>query len=108
MQDLLPASIVQRKKQPYMAPDILSFFGDSTPEYIDYYLSDQKVKESGLFKPVAIQKLLAKCQKKSRQGFRENMAFVGILSSQIVYDRFVDNFQVDIPEKLENVKVVNS
>ena len=108
MQDLLPASIVQRKKQPYMAPDILSFFGDSTPEYIDYYLSDQKVKESGLFKPVAIQKLLAKCQKKSRQGFRENMAFVGILSSQIVYDRFVNNFQVDIPAKLENVKVVNS
>jgi asparagine synthase (glutamine-hydrolysing) len=108
MADLLPKGIVQRKKQPYMAPDILSFFGDNTPEYIEYYLSGQKLKESGLFKPAAVQKLLTKCQKKSRQGFRENMAFVGILSTQILYDSFVDNFRVDTPEQLENVKVAKS
>ncbi len=108
MNDLLPPAIVQRKKQPYMAPDILSFFGDSTPDYIDQYMSERKLKESGLFKPAAVKKLLKKCQRKSRQGFRENMAFIGILSTQIVYDGFVDNFKVDTPEQLENVKVVNS
>ena len=107
MADLLPAGIVRRKKQPYMAPDILSFFGDSTPQYIDYYLSEQKLKESGLFKPKAVERLLTKCRKKSRQGFRENMAFVGILSTQILYDTFVDDFRIDMPEQLENVKVVN-
>jgi asparagine synthase (glutamine-hydrolysing) len=106
MADLLPPGIVQRKKQPYMAPDILSFFGDSTPEYVDQYLSEQKLKESGLFKPAAVQKLLKKCQKKSRQGFRENMAFIGILSTQIIYDQFVDNFSCNPPEKLKNVQVV--
>lgn len=107
MADLLPAGIVKRKKQPYMAPDILSFFGGNTPEYIEYYLSEQKIGECGLFKPKAVERLLIKCRKKSRQGFRENMAFVGILSTQILYDTFVDNFRIALPEKLENVKVVN-
>jgi len=105
--DILPASIVQRKKQPYMAPDILSFFGETEPEYLDYYLSEEMLTAAGMFKPKAVTRLLAKCRKKARQGFRENMAFVGILSSQIVYDKFIKNFKVEMPTELENVKVVN-
>jgi len=105
MTGLLPKRIRQRKKQPYMAPDILSFFGDKTPDYLDYYLSDRRLKESGLFKPAAVNKLLDKCRKKTRQGFRENMAFVGILSSQILYDHFVDHFSLDVPEVLPDTKI---
>jgi asparagine synthase (glutamine-hydrolysing) len=95
MTDLLPAGIVQRKKQPYMAPDILSFFGDNEPEYIDYYFSEKMLAEAGLFKPKAVARLLTKCRKKSRQGFRENMAFVGILSTMILYDTFINKFSID-------------
>ncbi len=35
----LPKDITKRKKQPYMAPDILSFFGGKIPDYVDYYMS---------------------------------------------------------------------
>lgn len=105
VKDILPAGIVKRKKQPYMAPDILSFFGESEPDYLEYYLSDDLLKEAGMFKPGAVAKLLGKCRKKSRQGFRENMAFVGILSSQIVYDKMVKNFRVKVPMKLQGVKI---
>ncbi len=104
--DILPPGIVKRKKQPYMAPDILSFFGEVEPEYLDYYLSEDMLREAGMFKPEAVSKLLKKCRKKSRQGFRENMAFVGILSSQIVYDKMIKNFTIDTPVRLDNVKVV--
>lgn len=107
MANLLPPSILQRKKQPYMAPDILSFFGGIEPEYIDYYLSSQMVNEAGFFNPRAVEQLLTKCRKRARQGFRENMAFVGILSTQIVYEKFVKNFQIDMPSKLENVKIIS-
>ncbi len=107
MADILPASIVKRKKQPYMAPDILSFFGGKEPDYIDYYLSPAMVKEAGFFNPKAVSRLMSKCRKKSRQGFRENMAFVGMLSTQIVYDKFVRNFQVVQPEKLDNIKIIS-
>ncbi|MEA3240285.1 MAG: asparagine synthase (glutamine-hydrolyzing) [Pseudomonadota bacterium] len=89
MADILPTDIVQRKKQPYMAPDILSFFGDREADYLDYYLSPARIKEVRLFKPEAVNALLSKCRKKSRQGFRENMALVGILSTQILYDTFI-------------------
>ncbi len=106
MDGLLPDSIVKRKKQPYMAPDILSFFGDSAAEYIDYYLSEKMLNESGLFKQKAVSRLVTKCRKGGRQGFRENMAFVGILSTQIVYDKFIKNFQVNTPDNLENVRVI--
>ena len=107
MADILPTGIVKRKKQPYMAPDILSFFGESEPDYLEYYLSDDLLTEAGMFKPRAVAKLLGKCRKKSRQGFKENMAFVGILSSQIVYDKMIKNFKIDTPDCLENVKVVS-
>jgi asparagine synthase (glutamine-hydrolysing) len=107
MADLLPASILKRKKQPYMAPDILSFFGGIEPEYIDYYLSPRMVNEAGFFNPGAVEQLLAKCRKKARQGFRENMAFVGILSTQILYEKFIKHFRIDMPGKLDNVKIIS-
>lgn len=103
--DVLPDAILRRKKQPYMAPDILSFFGDNEPEYLPYYLSEAMLKEAGIFKPNAVEGLVAKCRKKNRQGFKENMAFVGILSTQIVYDKFIKNFTLSMPDSLGNVKV---
>jgi len=106
MVDLLPARIVRRKKQPYMAPDILSFFGEKEPEYLAHYLSEKMLAEAGLFKPKAVQRLLMKCRKKARQGFRENMAFVGMLSSQILYDSYVRRFKTDVPRQLPNTRVM--
>ncbi|RUM89192.1 MAG: hypothetical protein DSZ23_03590 [Thermodesulfatator sp.] len=105
MKDLLPRPILERKKQPYMAPDIISFFRGSEPDYLGYHLSDEKIMSAGLFNPRAVRQLMNKCRKKARQGFRENMAFVSILSTQILYDRFVENFSVHTPERLGNVKV---
>jgi asparagine synthase (glutamine-hydrolysing) len=107
VQDIVPASIVQRKKQPYMAPDILSFFTESEPDYLDHYLAAPLLKDAGMFKPDVVAKLLKKCRKRSRQGFRENMAFVGILSSQIVYDTMIKNFKITAPACLNNIKVIS-
>ncbi len=107
MKGMLPDSIVGRRKQPYMAPDILSFFSNGPVEYLSYYLSVGKIKKAGIFKARAVQGLIKKCSRGSRQGFRENMAFVGILSTQILYDRFIENFSSQPPESLGNVKVLN-
>ncbi len=106
MADILPPTIVQRKKQPYMAPDILSFFGDESPAYLDEYLETSRLRDSGLFRPEAVKKLVTKCRRKARQGFRENMAFVGILSTMILHHRFVENFSADIPETLPGTRVL--
>jgi asparagine synthase (glutamine-hydrolysing) len=97
MSGQLPPEIVERKKQPYMAPDIASFSGHAGDDLLQNYLSEDAIAASGLFRPKAVQLFLAKCRKNQRQGFRENMAFVGILSTQILYDRFVRNFSGAAP-----------
>lgn len=93
MSGSLPASILARKKQPYMAPDIASFSGKAGQECLERYLSEQAVADAGLFRPAAVRQLVAKCRKGHRQGFRENMAFIGILSSQILHEHYISNFQ---------------
>ena len=104
---ILPERIVKRKKQPYMAPDILSFFGEASPEYLDHYLSERQVSECGVFRPSAVTALVRKCRKRNRQGFRENMAFVSILSTQIIYDRFISDFYIETPDELPGTKRVS-
>ena len=105
VRDILPQAITERKKQPYMAPDILSFFGDSEPEYLQHYLSETLLRDAGIFRAEAVSLLLQKCRKKGRQGFKENMAFIGILSTQIIHDRFIRHFCPPAAENLSNVRV---
>ena len=95
MKGRLPASILERKKQPYMAPDIRSFSGTAGQKCIEIYLSKQSLEGAGVFQAEAVLKFLDKCRKNTHQGFRENMAFVGILSTQILYDKFIKNFGSD-------------
>ena len=104
MRGLLPAAIVERKKQPYMAPDILSFFGATTPPYVDYLLSPDSLSKSGLFNTTVVANLVDKCRVKARQGFRENMALVGVLSTQTLHDQFVENWRAESPAVLENTR----
>lgn len=80
--DLLPASISERTKQPYRAPDSASFHG-AAGDYADELLSAQAVGANGLFNPQATAKLLEKCRRDTVGGFRDNAAFVGILSAQL-------------------------
>lgn len=108
MRGLLPEAIVQRTKQPYMAPDILSFFGASTPDYVDHFLSESALRSTGMFRTEMVLNLVAKCRKQARQGFRENMALVGILSTQLLHDAMVENFRVERPDVLPNKRKIYS
>ena len=53
--------------------------------YVDDVLSEQ----SALFNPAAVAKLKAKARSGPMSGFRDNAAFVGILSSQLWHRQFV-------------------
>ena len=52
-------------------------------------LSAAAVVDTGYFEPRAVEKLAAKCRKGTFIGFRDNMAFVGILSTQLWHRAFV-------------------
>lgn len=95
MKQHLPKNIVKRAKQPYMAPDSKSFFSDGKSlDYVEYLLSESQINKYGYFNSKAVKFLEKKCKKGGAVGFRDNMALTGILSTQILHQRFIKNFDV--------------
>jgi asparagine synthase (glutamine-hydrolysing) len=95
MVDLLPKSIGNRVKQPYRAPDSQSFTGEDAPAYVGERLGASAIGAAGYFDARAVSKLAAKCGNQSFVGFRDNMAFVGVLSTQILHREFVEAAAAD-------------
>jgi len=95
----LPARIVKRDKQPYRAPDIPAFFSGSLPEYAEELLSSRKIQDYGYFNDKKVLLLIKKIQKGRAIGNRDNMALVGILSTQLWHHHFIEcyvkNFKND-------------
>jgi asparagine synthase (glutamine-hydrolysing) len=80
---LLPPAIGQRPKQPYQAPESRSFTGPGEHEYVRECLSERSIAEGDLFNPTSVARLHAKCRAQPVTGYRDNTAFVGILSTQL-------------------------
>jgi asparagine synthase (glutamine-hydrolysing) len=91
MKDLIPGSILKRSKQPYMAPDAVSFFHSNAPEYVEELLSMDNLIKTGYFDPKMVSALVKKCRQNPVLGFKDNMAVVGIISTLLLHNLFVDN-----------------
>ncbi len=85
---LVPEAINHRTKQPYRAPETLPFVAADAPGYVGAALSRGAIAGAGMFDPGAVDKLLQKCRRSGEVGFRDNMAFLGVLSTQLWQQRF--------------------
>jgi asparagine synthase (glutamine-hydrolysing) len=94
---LLPEETWRRTKRPYRAPIHHSFFNEFTPDYVRELLSPTDVEKRGLFKPHATTQLIKKIERGIPLGEHDDMALVGILSSQLVHRLFVDDFRLRLP-----------
>lgn len=91
MQGALPASILERHKQPYRAPDAAAFLGGQTPDYVNELTSPAVLKRYGYFDPDKVARLIAKLRRSKVPAIRDNMAFVGILSTQLWHSAFIEH-----------------
>jgi asparagine synthase (glutamine-hydrolysing) len=82
-EDTLPKSITTRPKQPYRAPETEPFVNSGRPPYVDALMAESRISETGFFNPAAVKRLMEKAANASSLGARDQMAFVGILSTQI-------------------------
>ncbi|MDH5570125.1 MAG: asparagine synthase (glutamine-hydrolyzing) [Gammaproteobacteria bacterium] len=87
----IPDAIVKRYKQPYRAPDIPSFTGKYHKDYVDYLLSPEKIAEYNYFNPSKVSLLMKKINAGKAIGYKDNMAFMGILSTQCLHSLFIEN-----------------
>ncbi len=112
----LPDEIWRRPKRPYRAPIHRSFFPlprgetgkrhNATPDYVRELLSPEQVKATGLFKPAAVSQLVRKIDRGMRLSETDDMALVGILSSQLVHLQFVTDFKMPPPlSEADDMKV---
>jgi asparagine synthase (glutamine-hydrolysing) len=94
----LPPEIARRGKRPYRAPIHRCFFGPAAPDYANELLSPEKLGETGLFQPAAVRQLVEKIGHGGMVSETDEMALVGIISTQLLHHRFVAAF--DAPRSL--------
>ena len=89
---LVPDAVLRRPKQPYRAPDALSFVGAGSPDWIASVLSERAVASAGVFDPRSVDRLWRKCLASgggAQFSNADNMALVGILSTGLLHEQFV-------------------
>ena len=88
----LPSNILKRWKNPYRAPVNKALLNNNLNLAKDY-CSEDALKRTGIFEPVKVLKLMNKLGKLDKAGEFDEMALVGIISTQIIYKNFIDDFQ---------------
>ncbi|HWR82419.1 MAG TPA: asparagine synthase (glutamine-hydrolyzing) [Candidatus Deferrimicrobium sp.] len=90
----LPRAITDRVKQPYMAPDSNSFVQPEAPSYVNDLMSESALRRAGVFNPVFAARLKDKCARLSHAhlSFKDNMSFIGLLSTQLLVKLYIDDF----------------
>ncbi|MCC7175195.1 MAG: asparagine synthase (glutamine-hydrolyzing) [Bryobacterales bacterium] len=91
---LVPETVLRRAKQPYRAPEAMSLLGT---EYAEELLQPSRIRGDGVFCASAVRLLVEKAREGRAVGMRDNMAVVGILSTQILIDRFIRHAYNDSP-----------
>jgi asparagine synthase (glutamine-hydrolysing) len=89
-QKIVPESIAQRRKQPYRAPDGRCFFEATAPAYVRELLSPCAIKKNGIFDPNAVSALVNKFAAGKASSVRDDMALVGVLSTQLLATQFTN------------------
>jgi asparagine synthase (glutamine-hydrolysing) len=88
----IPDAVRNRKKFAYQAPEKKSFFpGGTLVEWAADLLTRERIARDGVFDPAYVEQycLIPPTREAGRQGFRNNMLFMIVLSTTILIDRFV-------------------
>jgi asparagine synthase (glutamine-hydrolysing) len=99
MNGKLPKQILNRPKQAYRAPIRSAFISESIPENLKKLLSENQIKSFGIFNPDHVNQLLEKMKSKKIVSEIDNMALIGILSTQILHDLFINKSRPELKEK---------
>ncbi|MHB8254063.1 MAG: asparagine synthase (glutamine-hydrolyzing) [Acidiferrobacter sp.] len=93
----IPDSVCERPKQPYRAPDSQSFFHKGVPDPgVAAAFEKKRLLEVGYFDAESACKLFDKCRRGKAIGFADNMAFVGIYSTMLLHEQFVEGRGVEL------------
>ena len=103
----IPPSISKRSKQAYRAPIAASFCNQDTPDYIAELLSEPTLKAFGIFDPLRVNHLVTNTMQQKIISEIDQMAITGILSTQLLYQMFINDPVVGDLETFKNYKIID-
>jgi asparagine synthase (glutamine-hydrolysing) len=105
---VIPENIVKRPKQPYRAPIKELFAADAPLDYVDDLLSEERLKETGYFNTSKVSRLYAKFRNEPHFSSEfQNMALLGVLSTQILHQQFVSGNPFRATAQLQPDRVIH-
>ena len=99
MKGRLPEQILNRSKQAYRAPIRSLFASEEIPEYLKKMLSKKIIIKFGIFNQDFVSQLLTKMNSKNQVSEIDNMAITAIISTQILYDLFINQSKPRLAER---------
>lgn len=103
----IPDTITKRSKQAYRAPISNSFFSSNGIKFITELLSENSIKNNGIFDSNKVRALILKLKKQSTISEIDQMAITGIVSTQILVEQFILNPIRTDKYKLNNYRLIN-
>jgi asparagine synthase (glutamine-hydrolysing) len=88
----LPSNILKRWKNPYRAPIHKALLSNNL-NLVKDYCSEDALNKTGIFNPIKVLKLINKLAKLDKASEFDEMALVGIISTQLIHKNFIQNFQ---------------
>jgi asparagine synthase (glutamine-hydrolysing) len=103
----IPEEILTRPKQPYRAPSIARTVLTRRCPLMDRYLSPQALASAGIFNPPVVGRLVDKLSHDldGDAGNRDNMAFLAILSTQIIHQHMICRLEEPCPPPLTTANI---
>jgi asparagine synthase (glutamine-hydrolysing) len=93
----LPADVTQRRKRPYRAPIHSCFGSPQAPAYVAEIFSEASLRSSGIFNPGPAARLYQAVRNGRALGETDEMALIGILSTELVAQQFIRAFSPHQP-----------
>jgi asparagine synthase (glutamine-hydrolysing) len=100
MKGKLPQSVLKRPKQAYRAPVATALMKDKTG-LVDEMLSEGRIKRTGIFNYETFGKVIEKLKKGAVPSEVDSMTIVGILTTQIMANQFIDDY---VPLEYSKIK----
>lgn len=101
----LPEEVVNRAKQAYRAPLATPFLRSGTSGYVSELISADTCKDAGIFDEKAVELLLTRLRMGNNYSEVDQMAFVAVLSTHLLWKQFVNEFKPLSPGEIREAEV---
>ncbi len=106
VKDVIPSSVLKRPKQAYRAPIAQALLADKNG-FVNDILAPSKVKNVGVFNDSSVTSFISRMQKGASISEIDNMALMGMLSTQILHNLHIGDFKPLRDNEIRSGVVVN-